>query len=248
MTDDVLLACHKCGKQRNIELDQARQYNKENPYNCFDCQSIPEPPKEEEQSRLGLIETNTDLGQSSSPLGNLLEGPQRIESYRIEQPIYHDPDVNAEIQRTGAIYQQPPRIEFQAQTDFARQKIEEFRLKRQQIERELARETERIDHYDHGGGGFNWHLLIVPLIMLPIMILVITSINSTVSSTVSSIDCSKLQGNAGPNQTIANAKGTALECLQGKKSITDSSWIIFAILPFVLIIIIIPLLMTARGI
>jgi hypothetical protein len=310
MADDVLLACHTCGKQRNIELDQARQYNKENPYNCFDCSIIPEKPKEEEQSRLSLIETNTDLGQASSPLGNITENkyihdfqtehlednwwrvckncgiveqsrnqlscdpnnkltePRGIDRYwhiqegilnnntngapfftctncghscfnngwagrdRVcqqcrtqnipptNQNLFHDPDVNAEIQRTGGIFPQRGTVfrdPIQAQTEYAKQKLEEFRIRKEKLDRQLAREQERIDNYDHGSHGFSIIGLLPIIIMIPVMLLMVTGLTSVLSS---SLDCTNMNGNAGIHQTQKNATGLALQCLKQKDSMS----------------------------
>jgi hypothetical protein len=324
MQNNILLACSKCGKQRNIEITEARSYNKEHPYVCFNCSSVKEPPQpEQDHSKViihvpklehvfeykklddmwwnvckhcGIVDRSKDsiecdpnnkLTHSSGMNrhwhvmeriynrnwnhGRLLPRSEWDSNVRfftctncghscinngwanrdgvcqqcrhqnnlttISPTVYHDPDVNAELARTQnnnqPVIQQAnsgtvPRTytpeDYSPQTEFAKKKVEEFRARREQLDRELQRERERIDDYRPSRWPMLLPMIIIPLILIPLFLSITSSITSpsTVDCTTltdakakqscnkqnassSSVDCATLPGNAGVHETTKNA-------------------------------------------
>lgn len=209
--EDVLLACHKCGKLRNVNLNEAKAFNNENPYKCFDCQTLfNEKPNEPEQTRVGQIQSieNQEWETDSSPLGNITH-PKVM------------PETNT------------PRIftpeDYNPQAEYARQKMEEFRQRREQIDRDLQRERERIATYDNHRPPIIT-MLIPIFVMIPVMIMILSSVSSVTSSSSASSDCSTLPGNAGIHQTISNATSWAKECIVKKNNLSNSISLVMVIL------------------
>lgn len=243
MPEQISLSCRKCSQIFNEYLEDARKYNKDNPYICQQCETDKGIIQEQ-----GNLTTHQDISEFSRLYDSqTLNDPEIISNAQQKTPEDISPIFPPRNNLEG-IEVHIKDFESKMKGDI-QERLDDFRIRRERIERELREEMERVDHYDHDHGGVNWIGILPMLCIIPFILIMFGAVQSAIVSPIvnstattittntasnTSVDCSKLSGNAGPNETIKNATGDALECLLVQQQITFSTTLLM-ISPIVII-------------
>ena len=221
MVESVGLACAKCTKITNVDLDEAKGYTKEIPFICPEC--LQQKPKEEPvSSRLQESE------RYSHP--NLIEQKQESKPEEPSPALKKDNQIHIKIPKLETLEDYE-----RAAVGEIKEKLDVFRHKREAAERDLAAEQTRVDNY----GRQDRSSMIMAAIGVFIAMTVLLAIGMQVLGNVQpSVDCSKLPGSAGIHQTVQNASGWALNCLHTNQMI-GNSMVLFETMLIVIVAIVI---------
>lgn len=220
MVESIGLCCTRCNKVSNVDFNDAKNFNKENPFICQTCLEL--KPKEE-------------------PINSRLQESER----------FSNPDLINEVQETKTDDPSPahpkkdvitikiPKLETLEDFEHAavgeiKEKLDEFRHRREQAEKDLAQEQTRVDRYERGFRHHHILGIVGGLVMTAIMIAIFTQVIGNVTS--QPIDCSKLPGGAGIHETTANASGWALNCMNQNQMESNSMTLLM-----VIVIIVVPI-------
>ena len=256
MIEQVPLSCNVCKKIFNEDLEEARKYSKSNPFICHQCQALsnnPSPKLSESDltvhSRHNESNTLNDPDviaaaqrQSHDDTTPIIANPSNNQPYGLPPTARHASDTTPELHH-------PNTLEYyeSVATGEVKHVLDSYKERRERINRELAEERARTARYNEGGTHSIIPIaigIVMTIMTLVIMLgVVVPSLTSTVTDT---LDCSGMDGNAGPHQTVDNASGMAKQCLIAKTSfsstVTTLPLVILVVLTAVILLTVVRLL------
>lgn len=257
MGERIPLCCKTCNQVFREDLDEAKQYNKGNPFVCNTCKSKPKDPitpatvinfddyvearnQENHENAVDLLRRPAVLPAFADPDVNETIVREKHQRHHTPSPMFphhpYDPNYHLHIENPLHTLEHYESIA----VGEVKEKLDETRHRRERAEQDLRDEQRRVINYrDEGGGGHTWIWLIIGIvIILPIVILMFSILGNITSGLTSDINCFPLPG--GKNAPPTNITNNWAKTCQDAKS--NSSFIMM-LLPIIIILFVIILVL-----